>query len=163
MTTFATGGDNRIKFGQTINVSGTGSISLDVTGGPMAALQVAIFDAADKLLSGVGFGALGQVLTTQQGGHVSWVFLVPKTTSYIKWGVQAFRSAANLGSYQAQVVVRDASGNALATGSFSATIPDGAFQDDIVYDGVNLAPQPQAVPAGASVVGSAAGVSGGAQ
>lgn len=151
MTTFATGGDNRIKFTKTVTLAGAASITLDVTGGPMAAFQVAIFDAQDQLLNGVGFGALGQVLTTQQGGHTSWPFTVPQSASYIKWGIQAFRSAANLGTYNAVGNVCDSGGNVLATGSFIAMIPDNTFQDDIVYDGVNLAPVAGAVPSGAAL------------
>ena len=151
MTTFATGGDNRIKFTKTVTLAGTCSVTLDITGGPLATFQVAVFDDDDNLLNGVGFGSYGQVLTTEQGGHASWVFTVPQNASYIKWGVQAFRSAANLGSYTAEVNACDSDGHALATGSFSATIPNGSFQDDIVYDGVNLATMANTMPAGPTI------------
>ena len=69
MTTFATGGDNRIKFTKTVTLAGTCSVTLDITGGPLATFQVAVFDDHDNLLNGVGFGSYGQVLTTEQGGH----------------------------------------------------------------------------------------------
>lgn len=151
MTTFATGGDKRLKFQQTVTLVGSCSVSLDITGGPLATFQVAIFDGNDNLLNGVGFGSYGQVLTTEQGGHASWVFTVPQNASYIKWGVQAFRSAANLGSYTAEVNACDSNGHALATGSFIATIPSASFQDDIVYDGVNLAPATSTMPPGPTI------------
>jgi hypothetical protein len=164
MTTFASGGDNRIKFTKTINLAGMASVTLDITGGPAAAFQVAIFDANDQLLNGVGFGNFGSVLTTEKGGHASWVFTVPQNASYMKWGVQAYLSAAALTSYTADVNVCDPNGNALATGSFTASIPANAFQDDIVYDGVNLAqvaaaPVPPGTPAPAAAgPGTAGGV-----
>lgn len=152
MTTFSTSGDNRIKFTQSVSLAGTCSVTLDITGGPLANFQVAIFDAQDNLLNGEGTDKYGPPLDTAQGGHASWPFPVPQTSSYIKWGVQAYRSAANLGSYTAEVNVLDSTGHAVATGSFNATIPNGVFQDDIVYDGVMLLAQASAVPAGPSVV-----------
>jgi hypothetical protein len=151
MTTFANGGDNRIKFGRSVTLTGNASITLDITGGPLAAFQVAIFDPTDKLLNGIGFGTFGPVLTTEQGGHASWVFAAPQTAAYMKWGVQAFRSAANLTNYAAEVNVLDGAGNSLIKSSFAAAIPSNAFQDDIVYDGVNLTASPPAIPPGNSV------------
>ena len=163
MTTFVTGGDNRIKFTKTINLTGMASVTLDITGGPAAAFQVAIFDAKDQLLNGVGFGSFGSVLTTEKGGHVGWVFTVPQNASYMKWGVQAFLSAAALTGYTAEVNVCDPNGSALATGTFTASIPANAFQDDIVYDGVNLAQVTAAgVPPGNAVGGDGGGAGGGA-
>ena len=164
MTTFSTGGDNRIKFTKTISLAGMASVTLDITGGPAAAFQVAIFDPKDQLLNGVGFGTFGAVLTTEKGGHASWVFTVPANASYIKWGVQAYLSAASLTSYDVAVNVCDPSGNALATGVFSASIPANVFQDDIVYDGVNLTQVAAAAVPPGNVVGdgAVAGAAGGA-
>jgi hypothetical protein len=143
--------DARIKFapGTDISLNGpTGSVSADVFGGPIARLQVALFDANDQVLQAVGFGKFGQSLTTEHGGRASWLFQADSKAAYIKWGIQAVRSAANLGSYSVTVKVRDSQGNALATSQFSATIPDGQFADDIIYDGVNFAQGLQAIPTG---------------
>jgi len=150
MTAFSV--DARIKFkpGTDVSLPGpTGSLSADVFGGPIARLQVAVFDSNDKVLQAVGFGTFGHPLTTEIGGRASWLFEADPKAAYIKWGIQAVRSAASLGSYSVTVKVRDSEGNALATSQFSATIPDGDFADDIVYDGVGFVQAPQAIPAGA--------------
>lgn len=71
--------------------------------------------------------------------------------AYIKWGVQAVRSANNLGDYSVTAKVREANGNVLATSQFSASIADGSWADDIVYDGISIiAPLTAPMPAGAA-------------
>ena len=133
--------DGRIKFGATVPLSGsTGSLSVEVFGGPLARVQAAIFAADDTLLQAVGFGDFGPPLTTENGGRASWLFKVDGRAAYMKWGVQAVRSAANLANYSVTAKVRQADGTPLASGQFSAAIADGQLADDIIYDGVNFAP-----------------------
>lgn len=144
--------DSRIKFQKTITLPGpTASISLQIFGGPLARFQVAVFDANDKVLQAIGFGPHGFPLTTENGGQTSWLFEPVLNAAYMKWGVQAVRSAANLGMYSVTVKVRDPDGNPIVTSQFSAAIPDGEFADDIIYDGVNLQQVAPAMPIGAQV------------
>lgn len=133
--------DGRIKFGSTIMLSGqTGSLSVEVFGGPLARVQAAVFDANDTVIQGIGFDGNGPPVTTENGGRANWLFQIDPRASYIKWGVQAVRSAGNLGDYSVTAKVRQTNGEALATGQYSAAIAAGQFADDIIYDGVNLAP-----------------------
>lgn len=130
--------DARIKFEESIAVLGkSGSISWQIFGGAIARIFAGIFDENDVALQGVGFGTFGQPLTTEIG-QVSWLFGMTEKASYLKWGVQAVRSGGSLGPYSATAKVRDAFGKVLAVGQFSATIPDNQFEDDIIFDGVNL-------------------------
>jgi hypothetical protein len=144
--------DARIKFKKEIPLPAqSGSISVEIFGGPLARVQIAIFDAGDNILDGVGFADFGPPLTTEIGGKASWLFESNPNASYVKWGVQAVRSAANLGAYSVTAKVRDSSGNPAATGQFSATIPDGKWAGDIVYDGVGFLPElVEVMPAGAN-------------
>ena len=142
--------DARIKFGSgtDIALSGlTGSISCEIFGGPIARFQVAIFDANDKVLQQVG--SSGPPLTTVDGGRASWLFQIDPNASYIKWGVQAVRSAGSLGNYSVTVKVRNSAGDAEATSQFAAVIADGQFADSTFYDGVGFAQAQAAIPAGA--------------
>lgn len=133
--------DGRIKFGSNIMLSGqTGSLTVEVFGGPLARIQAAVFAADDTVIQAVGFGGNGAPLTTENGGRASWLFQIDSRAAYIKWGVQAVRSAGNLGDYSVTSKVRQLNGDALAIGQFSASIAAGQFADDIIYDGVNLAP-----------------------
>ena len=147
MSTPAT--DNRYNFRSPIRLSGSCSITLDIVGGPLGHLQVAIFDANDQLLNGVGTGSFGPGLTTENGGHVGWVFTVPQNVSYIKWGVQAVRSAPTL-SYTATVNVCTSDGTVAAQGIIGSTIPNDASNDDIFYDGTFVITALASVPTGAS-------------
>ena len=149
--------DGRIKFSvPAIFPAGSysASLSVEVFGGPLARVQVAVFDATNKVVQGVGFDGFGSPLTTEDGGKVGWLFR-PTADCYIKWGVQAVRSAGNLGNYSVTAKLRLADGTPLVSGQFSALIPDGKFADDIIYDGADLVLSvPQAnlpVPAGALI------------
>ena len=144
--------DERIAFNKEVGLRGqTGSLSVDVFGGPLARVQAAIFDANNTLLTGVGFGDFGPPLTTENGGRASWLFHVPPNALYMKWSVQAVRSAAGLGSYSVTAKVRNSAGDAQATGQFSATIPDGEFSDSIIFDGVKFSGQGVEIPKGPNV------------
>lgn len=143
--------DARIKFQSSIHVrDASGSLSVEVFGGPLARVQIALFNARDEAIQGIGFGNFGQPLTTEQAGKVNWLFNMNSDAAYIKWGVQAVRSANNLGDYSVTAKVREANGNVLATSQFSASIADGSWADDIVYDGISIiAPLTAPMPAGA--------------
>lgn len=132
--------DGRIKFERSavIPAGSTGSLAVEVFGGPLARVQAAVFSADGTPLQGVGFDGFGPPLTTEIGGKATWLFLVPPNAAYLKWSVQAVRSAANLGSYSVTSKVRAANGDICAAGQFSAQIAAGQFADDIVYDGVDL-------------------------
>jgi hypothetical protein len=144
--------DNRIKFGATVALIGaTGSLSVEIFGGALARVQATIFAADDSVLQAIGYGDFGPPLTTEVGGRASWLFQVATNASYMKWSVQAVRSAANLGDYSVTSKVRNADGDALATGQFSASIATGQFADDIIYDGVNFASIALPMPAGTDV------------
>ena len=133
--------DGRIKFGSTITLPDqTGSLTVDIFGGPLARVQAAVFDANDKPIQAVGFDGFGPPLTTEIGGRASWLFQADPRASYVKWAVQAVRSGGNLGNYSVTAKIRQASGDALVTGQFSAAIAEGVIADDIIADGVNLAP-----------------------
>jgi hypothetical protein len=132
--------DLRIKFNETVKLSKAGGIiTADVFGGPLLRMQVAIFNAQDRLIGGVGTDGLGIPVTSEKGGTASWLFEPPADASYIKWGVQAFRLSAGFGQYSVSVKVRDHNGDTLVTGRFGAKIPDGEFFDDIIFDGVDVA------------------------
>lgn len=133
--------DGRMKFQTTVPLQpgATGSLAVEVFGGPLARVQAAVFAADDSVLQGVGFDNFGPPLTTEFGGKANWLFKADARAAYIKWGVQAVRSAANLGSYSVTAKVRQADGGIVSSGQFSAQITDGQFADDIIYDGVNLA------------------------
>lgn len=139
--------DARIKFGQTVALPGpTAVVSAEVFGGPLLALQVAVFDAGDNIIDGVGFEGFGEPLTSELDGTASWLFRPTAQASYIKWGVVAIRNAAGLGRYSITGKVRDAQGTTLAAGRFSGEIPDGELNDGVVYDGVNVGTAALAVP-----------------
>ncbi len=146
--------DTRIKFTKSITLSGpAGIVTVDVFGGPIILLQVAIFNAADQIIDGIGFQNFGSPASSEVDGTARWLFSTRPGMSYIKWGVVAIRSAAGLGRYSITGKVRDAAGNELVAGRFSAEIPDGQAIDEIIYDGVNITPlMSAAVPAGVSVV-----------
>ena len=129
--------DQRIKFGMTVALSGaTASITADISGGPIALLQVAVFDSNNQIIDGIGFDNFGPAASSEVDGTATWQFNPKANSSYVKWGVIAIRSAAGLGNYQVTGSMRDANGTPLASGQFSAAIPDGKLSDDIVYDGV---------------------------
>lgn len=132
--------DLRIKFDETVRLTKAGGIiTAEVFGGPLIRMQVAIFDAQDKFIGGVGSNGKGAPVTSENGGTARWLFEPPADAAYIKWGIQAFRLAAGLGSYSVSVKVRDQNGDTLVTGRFAAKIPDKEFFDDIIFDGVNVA------------------------
>ena len=145
--------DGRIKFSAPARFpegSSTGTLSVEVFGGALARVQVAVFSASDQVLQAVGFDPFGPPLTTENGGKVGWLFNLQAEAAYIKWGVQAVRSAGNLSNYSVTAKVRSADGTPVASGQFSAAIPDGKFADDIIYDGVDLLfshPTGPAIPA----------------
>jgi len=143
--------DARIKFKQTIQLSGPSAIvSVEVFGGPIVAMQVAVFDAQNKVIDGVGFNG-SEPITSEADGTANWLFTPSPKAAYIKWGVLALRSAANLGSYSVTGKVRDENGDTLVAGRYAGTIPDGQLNDTVVYDGVMLAtPKLGGVPEGAS-------------
>jgi hypothetical protein len=146
--------DSRIKFNpdKTISLQGqVGSLSVEVFGGPLARVQAAIFADDNSLLTGVGFGDFGLPLTTEVGGRASWLFQAPKNASFMKWSVQAVRSAAGLGNYSVTAKVRDANGDALQVSQFNAAIPDGAFSDNVIFDGVNFKGPGNDIPGGPKV------------
>lgn len=147
--------DARIKFKQVAQLGGpTAILTVEVFGGPIVRLQAAIFDANDKLITGIGTGGLGIPLTSEVDGTARWLFEPPANGSYMKWGIQAIRSAAGLGLYTVSSKVRGPDGEELAVGRFGAKIPDGDASDDVIFDGVNLivgAGQGPAVPAGPHV------------
>lgn len=131
--------DQRIAFKSTVRLEGpTAIVSAAVFGGPIILLQVAVFDAQDQLLDGVGFDGHGPAITSEQTGTASWLFVPKANASYVKWGVVAMRSAAGLGGFSVTAKVRNSAGDALATGQFSAKIDDGVFSADVIYDGVML-------------------------
>jgi hypothetical protein len=129
--------DQRIKFSKTVTLRGaTASVNADISGGPIALLQVAVFDSNNQIVDGIGFEDFGPPASSEGNGTATWQFSPKATASYLKWGVIALRSAAGLGNYQVTGSMRDADGSPLASGTFSARIPDGKLSDDIVYDGV---------------------------
>ena len=132
--------DARIKFGQSIRLDGPSAIlSVEVFGGPIAAVQVALFDANDRVLDGVGFDGKA-VLTSDKQHTANWLFAPRPDAAYIKWGILPMRLSAGLGGYSITGKVRDHNGNTLVAGRFAGTIPDGEASDDVVFDGVLLAP-----------------------
>jgi hypothetical protein len=131
--------DARIRFGQSIQLKGPSAIvSVEIFGGPIAAVQVAVFDSQDKVLEGVGFGNFGEPLTTEADGSANWLFKPVAQAAYVKWGVLALRSAAGLGNYSVTGKVRDQNGDTVVEGRFNGAIPDGALNDKLVFDGVKL-------------------------
>ena len=77
--------DGRIKFGSTITLPDqTGSLTVDIFGGPLARVQAAVFDANDKPIQAVGFDGFGPPLTTEIGGRASWLFQADPRASYVK-------------------------------------------------------------------------------
>jgi hypothetical protein len=132
--------DFRIAFKQKVELLGKGAMisSTDVTGGVIIKLQVEIYDANDQLLDGVGSGELGPPVTSERGGKASWLFKPHPNTSYIKWGITAFRSAFNLGRYSVTTKVFDFDGKELAVGRFEAEIPEGKINDVLIKDGVEV-------------------------
>ena len=131
--------DARIKFTQSVSLQGPSAmVSSEVFGGPLITMQVAVFDANDNIIDGVGFPGHGEPLTSELDGTVSWLFVPKANAAYIKWGVIALRSAAGLGRYSVSGKVRDAAGNTLVSGRFSGQIPDGEMSDGVVYDGVKV-------------------------
>jgi hypothetical protein len=134
--------DNRIKFEETIALRGPVAIVVaEVFGGPIIRMQVGVYDADDKFLTGVGTNGVGEPVTSENGGVASWLFDVPPNASYIKWGVQAGVSAAGIRRYSVNGKVRDENGETLVAGRFGAEIPSGAAFDDVIFDGVNVAVQ----------------------
>lgn len=133
--------DGRIKFtrpavfppGET-----TGTLSVEVFGGPLARVSAAIFSKQDVILKAVGFGGYGPSLTTENGGKASWLFELHPDAAYIKWSVQAIRSAANIVNYSVTAKVRSADGTPLVWGQFDAVIPDGKPDDTPIFDGADL-------------------------
>lgn len=133
--------DGRIKFTRpAIFPAGasTGTLSIEVFGGPLARVSAAIFSAQDKLLFAVGFDEHGASLTTENGGKASWLFPLPPEAAYIKWSVQAFRSAGNLSNYSVTAKVRAPDGTALVSGQFDALIPDSQTADQPILDGADF-------------------------
>lgn len=129
--------DERIAFKSTVRLPGpTAILSVAVFGGPLIVLQAAVFDSSNRLLTAVGFGEHGAPVSSGANGTASWLFVPPAAASYVKWGVVAMRSAAGMGRYSITAKIRNAQGDALATGQFSAEIAEGSFSDDLVYDGV---------------------------
>lgn len=129
--------DSRIAFGQTVQLKGPSAmVTAEVFGGPIIALQVAVFDRLDNIIDGVGFDGFGETLTSEGDGSARWLFQPLVGASYIKWGIIAIRSAAGLGRYSVTAKLRDDNGDSLVSGRFSGEIPDGRLNDDVVYDGV---------------------------
>jgi hypothetical protein len=128
--------DGRIKFGRSVSLTGpVGIVTAEVFGGPIIRLQVGIYNARDEFLIGIGTNGQGAPLTSENGGVASWLFEPPKGAAYIKWAVQAVRSAG-VGRYSVSGKVRGADGEVLAAGRFATEIPKGEFADDVVFDGV---------------------------
>ncbi|WP_431052998.1 hypothetical protein [Roseateles sp. L2-2] len=134
------GQDKRIAF-RPISVSEGEVVSLtvDVTGGPIARVQVIVVDANGKVTQGVGSHEFGEPLTTENGGRVRWSFVAGPGLSHVKWGVTAVRSGANLADYTVASRLSDTSGRTLESGRFDAVIPDKKSNDDIQFDGSKLA------------------------
>ena len=131
--------DLRINFSRVVSLRKAAIITAQVFGPPIIRMQVAIFDDQDRLIGGVGTGQFGPVRTSSADGVARWLFDVPPDAAYIKWGVQAMRSAGGLGgSYSVSGKIWDEQGVELASGRFGSEIPDGAFADDFIYDGVNV-------------------------
>jgi hypothetical protein len=146
--------DLRIKFNQTVRLpEPVAIVSAAVFGGPIIRLQVGVFDKNDVLLTGIGTNGIGQPITSEQGGEASWLFQVPATASYVKWGVQAAPSAAGLRAYSITGRIRSHNGDELAVGRFSAAIPVGASADEFIFDGafVEIGSTSVAIPTGAVV------------
>ncbi len=146
--------DHRIKFSQTVRLpKAVAIVSAAVFGGPIIRLQVGVFDKNNNLLTGIGTNGIGQPITSEQGGEASWLFEVPATASYVKWGVQAAPSAAGLRAYSITGKIRSHDGDELAVGRFSAEIPVGATADEFIFDGafVEIDNAGVAIPTGAAI------------
>ena len=132
------GTDARIKFQQTIRLTGPSAIvSVEVFGGPIAAVQVAMFDANNRIIGGVGFNGTGP-LTSENNHTANWLFAPNPNAAYLKWGILPMRLSAGLGGYSITGKVRDQNGDTLIAGRFDGMIPDGAANDGVIYDGVML-------------------------
>lgn len=133
--------DGRNKFSVPANFpagSSTGTLSVEIFGGPLARVQAALFGADDKPITGIGFDPFPPPITTEKDGRASWLFELPAGAAYIKWGVQAVRSAASLSNYSVTAKVRSADGTPLVVSQFSALLDDKAFSDPIIYDGADI-------------------------
>jgi hypothetical protein len=123
-----------LNFTTTVPLAGACSITLDIIkGGVLGKLTVAIFDKDNKLLLTGGMDK-PSALTTQNGGHVGWVFSTPQMASALCWGVMAFAPVANASDYTAVVRVIGAQGVEVARSTFSGKLT--SFNDPVVQDGV---------------------------
>ncbi|MDR7331709.1 hypothetical protein [Roseateles asaccharophilus] len=122
------------------------SLSVDVTGGPLARVQVIVVDKAGNVVNGAGSHGFGSPLTTANGGRARWSFNVNADIALVKWGVVAIRSGANLGDYTVVSRLTSGTGAVLGTGRFDASIPDDKVNDDLHQDGVRVGVVAAAAP-----------------